>query len=478
MNTTLPSLVSTFNSLRQRYDSLVLASVVETHGSTYRKAGAHMLITPDAEYFGLLGGGCFEADLLAHAETVFREKQSSTIFYDMRAPEDEIWGLGLGCNGAVRIHLQYLSTNSETHIISVIEKCLQSRSRSVILNICHSNHNSFASDSHHLLVFENNEVANLPVDSPQILLETANRAYLSGNSLWSDYKDDNLEIQAFFNVITPPFHLMIIGAGPDAQPIVNFASQLGWNITLVDYRESFLEQLAFADVNQRQLCLPEELSAKTSLDTIDAVVLMTHKIEFDERYLNNLVDTTARYVGLLGPAARRDRLLEALGDKRSKIEDRVFGPVGLNIGGELPEEIALSLVSEIQATLYSKDATSLHKKTTPLHDSQSFGLEHLHTVILAAGGARRFGGLKQLLEYKGQSLLRRCVDIATELLDERVWVVLGARSQKVKREIENLDVHVLFNDNWEKGLATSMRTGIDELLQTAQACCYCFVIRL
>ena len=463
MNTNLSSLVATFESLREQHEGLVLASIVETIGSTYRKAGAHMLITPNADYFGLLGGGCFEADLLAHAQSLFEDKKSKTVFYDMRAPEDEIWGLGLGCNGAVRIYLQYISADQDEHIISLLEQCLAKKQRSVVLTVCESSFEALEPNTHLLLEFEDDGPANLPTDTPDELIQAATRAFISGTSTWLDYQDDDVLARAFFNVITPPFHLMIIGAGPDAQPIVSFAKQLGWNITLVDYRESFLEQQAFSIVDQKLLLTPEELTGNAELTNIDALVLMTHKIEYDERYLKQLIHTSAPYIGLLGPAARRDRLLTSIGDDAEKIADRVFGPVGLDIGGELPEEIALSLVAEIQATLYSKDGGSLHTKTTPLHSPQDFNIDNLHAIVLAAGGATRFGGLKQLIEYKGESLLRRCISSAQDLVEDRIWVVLGARSQKVKRNIENLGIHLLFNDNWEKGMASSLQTGLESI---------------
>ncbi len=463
MNTNLSALVSTFHTLRQQHEQVVLATIIETLGSTYRKAGARMLITPDAEFFGLLGGGCFEADLLAHAREVFDKQQSKTVFYDMRAPDDEIWGLGLGCNGAVRILLQLLSTNDDDHSITLIERALNEKEKYVLLTVCESNYPGLAEYDNYLIRFEDNKASNLPDHCPEEIVQAAHRAFLSESSLLHRYQEDRQSVSVFCSTVKPPAHLLIIGAGPDAAPVIHFAGALGWEITLVDYRESFIRQESFAEVDNTILSTPEALPEQVDLNKIDALVLMTHKIEYDERYLKQLTQTSAKYIGLLGPAARRDRLLSSLGVDGKLIGERTFGPVGLDIGGELPEEIALSLVAEIQATLYQRDGAALHLKTTALHEEPEPGNKDLHAVILAAGGAKRFGSLKQLLEYKGSSLLRRSVDMSNKILNERVWVVLGARSQKVRREIEKLDAQLVINNDWESGIASSLQAAVNAL---------------
>ncbi len=463
MNTNLTSLVSTFYLLMQQHKELVLATIIETQGSTYRKAGARMLITPNAEFFGLLGGGCFEADLLAHAKGVFETKKTKIVFYDMLAPEDEIWGLGLGCNGAVRILMQWISINDHDHAILLIEQVLKQKQKHVLLTICESNHPDYPEGNNYLYQFEADSVSNIPVDWPDEVLQVAHHSYISGAPVLTQYKSELYSVSFFSNVIKPPFHLLLIGAGPDAEPIIKITKELGWEITVVDYRESFIEQDNFSVVDNTILATPEELPTKVDLLRVDAIVLMTHKIEYDERYLKHLVSTSALYIGLLGPAARRDRLMTSLGEDAILVHDRTFGPVGLDIGGELPEEIALSLVAEIQATLYQRDGGPLCRKTTPLHERQDISNKDLYTVILAAGGAKRFGGLKQLLEYEGSSLLRRSVDSASCIVDERVIVVLGARAQKIKRNIENLDINIIINNEWESGIASSIQMGINAL---------------
>ena len=461
MNTNLSALVSTYHSLRENHQQLVLATIIETMGSTYRKAGARMLITNDARFFGLLGGGCFEADLLAHAQEVFSKQESKIVFYDMRAPDDEIWGLGLGCNGAVRILLQLFSTNDSGHPLELIEQVLVNKRSGILLTSYQPGTAAESETDNWLLQFDDKQLIDAPSDLAAEHQQLVDKCQQTGAAQFAQLEGE--EAAVFCSQLKPPFHLLIVGAGPDAGPIVEIAQMLGWEITLVDYREAFLQQSEFEEVDSAVLSSPEELAERVDLARLDAVVLMTHKIEYDERYLKSLLTTSARYIGLLGPVARRERLLDQLGEDKELIIDRVFGPVGLDLGGELPEEIALSLVAEIQAVLYGKKAGSLNSTSAPLHEDPEQTHDDLYAVILAAGGATRFGGLKQLIEYQGSSLLRRSISVASEIVEDRVKVVLGARARKIRRDIESLKAGIVHNEDWEEGIASSIQAGIESL---------------
>ena len=468
MNTNLPALFEKYHQLSSTHDSLVLATIIETMGSTYRKAGARMIITPEAKFFGLLGGGCFEADLLAHAEEVFSSQKNKIVFYDMRAPEDEIWGLGLGCNGAVRILLQFVP-GAESDIFRQFGEALESKKKQVFLSVCESTHEKLDDSVNILVRADEKNMGNTGETWPKNIQEQIIETSRTGAALYREHDIDGEQIAIFTSEIKPPFHLMVIGAGPDAEPITRFAKELGWKVSLVDYRESFLEQACFSGVDNIILGSARELSENPAVREIDALVIMTHKIEQDELYLKGLTETSASYIGLLGPAARRDRLVDALGDGAETLRSRIFGPVGLDIGGETPEEIALSLVAEIQATHYGRNAQSLHQKNQPLHEEYGSEAANLQAVILAAGGAKRFGGLKQMLEYEGASLLRRSITAANQVVEERVKVVLGARARKITREVENLDAAIVLNEDWESGMASSIKAGLDSLSDDCDA---------
>ena len=143
--------------------------------------------------------------------------------------------------------------------------------------------------------------------------------------------------------------LLILGAGPDATPVVEIASLLGWRVTVGDHRPAYVTRERFAEGVALVGLDPPRLLAEISLADFDAAVVMSHNLESDARYLRVLAASSMPYIGLLGPAARRRRLLADLGAAAGQLGDRLYGPVGLDIGARTPEAIAVAIVAEIQA---------------------------------------------------------------------------------------------------------------------------------
>ncbi|MGK0298524.1 MAG: xanthine dehydrogenase accessory factor [Gammaproteobacteria bacterium] len=456
MNSSLTGIVKTFLSLQDKQQHFVLATIIETSGSTYRKAGARLLITQSGKFYGLLGGGCFEADLLEHAREVFNLRKTQTVYYDMRGPEDLVWGLGLGCNGAVKIRLEYLSQENNYAPISTILAGLNLNQKCVVATVCDSTHPDLLPDSHFLISSDEDSTEGEPV--PKAIYDLAIKTLYSGVCLLVTVEIDGHQIDIFMARILPPIHLLIIGGGPDSMPVINTAQLLGWNVTVVDYRDSYSNPDNFPDNVFIVNSSPEELDKKIELCKIDAVVLMTHKFEYDLSYLKNLVASSVPYIGLLGPIARRDELLRMLETPSDDFIKRVYGPVGLNIGGELPEEIALSLIAEIQAVVNKRHGNHL----TNIVDNISI-------IILAAGSSSRFGALKQLLEYQGKSLLKRAVEISQKVQCLEVLVVHGPKATKCQREISSYNVVNLVNDDWESGMSSSLKLAVKSVSSESQA---------
>lgn len=458
MNSSLAGIVDSFRALKQTEQEFVLATIIETRGSTYRKAGARMLISRTGRYCGLLGGGCFESDLLAHANKVFETHQPVELYYDMRGPEDLVWGLGLGCNGAVRLWLEYLSLENNFAPLSLYETAIATRSPCVLVTLCKP---GLDAEPRHYLFSDANT---LPVEfmPPAEFIDTATHVLDSGAAELCDVVVNNQVVKTFFSLLIPPVHLLILGGGPDAVPVVRLADLLGWETTVVDFREAYSQPEKFPGASRVLRATPEQLPEQVQLDSVQAAVLMTHKYEQDLRYLKHLIDAPIPYLGLLGPSARRDELLRAAGTGlATRLQGRVYGPVGLDIGGELPEEIALSLIAEIQGVLNQRNAGHL-SSIKPAADI-SLPMDGLYAVVLAAGGSTRFGALKQLLEFNGRSLLKRITSIANEVLGKRVVVVHGPKATKCQREIAGLDVINIVNEEWKSGLSTSLTQAVSAL---------------
>lgn len=355
-----------YRRLQRDQEDSVLATIIETFGSTYQKAGARMLITQTGELVGLLGGGCFERDLVEQAASVFATGQAKTVFYDMRSGEDAIWGLGLGCNGAVRVLLQLLTAEQHFSPLSQLVDAAAAQAHGVLVTVFDSTHADFPAGRSQLLpVAAVGEQAILP-SAPFPFATAALQTALQQKPRIETHQLGGQEIKAFYDPVQPPWQLLIFGAGADAIPLVNCAKSVGWRVTLVDHRPAHIKPERFPLADQLLHLTPEQVADQLDLHRFNAIMMMTHNIEYDQRYLQAIVHCRVSFIGLLGPAHRKQRLLQSLGDDAVLINERVFGPVGLDIGAQTPEEIALSIVAGINAQLNGRSGLQLGSEVVPI----------------------------------------------------------------------------------------------------------------
>ncbi|MCG3203203.1 MAG: putative xanthine dehydrogenase subunit A [Gammaproteobacteria bacterium] len=358
----LKTLMPAFRALRAARQPLVLATVIETAGSTYRKAGARMIVTGEGVFHGILGGGCFEGDLIDRANEVFASGGPATLYFDMRAPEDEVWGLGMGCDGAVRLLLERVDAGNGYEPLTTMETWLRTTGRAVLATVIASKRPGCASGSHHFLADD----AALP-ESPDWLAAGCRQARFADRSMLLRQGVGGEEVTVFLDRLQPPPHLLILGAGADAAPVTQLARAMDWQVSVVDHRDAYAVPERFPAADRVLSAAPETLATKLRLQTVDAAVVMTHNIDYDERFLRQLAVTSIGYIGLLGPAPRRDRLLAALGDHAEALRGRVFGPVGLDLGARLPEEIALSITAQVLARLRGRSGGALRGRPARAH---------------------------------------------------------------------------------------------------------------
>jgi xanthine dehydrogenase accessory factor len=317
----------------------VLATLVATAGSTYRKPGARMLIMADGSYLGLLSGGCLEADLKLHAQEVMNSGVPRAIEYDMRGPDDILFGIGAGCEGVMRVLLERAGAGSAA------AAALEAAGRSTRVGA------STALVSVH-------ESADLPLGTfdavpplPPALIQVAAQSVRDSASRGMDWENDGRRARAFVQFLAPPPHLLICGAAPDAQPVAGAARALGWRVTVVDHRPAYAVTADFPGARVL-LCDPSALRQQVAVEQCHAAVVMSHHFFSDASYLRELAQAgVPAYVGLLGPEARRVRLAQELGPAAEQLKSRLRGPVGIDIGAVTPEGIALAIVAQIHAWL-------------------------------------------------------------------------------------------------------------------------------
>lgn len=296
----------------------VLGIIVDTRGSTYQKKGTMMLIDVEGNYTGLLSGGCLEADISLHAKEVFSSNTAKLINYDLMSDEALLWGLGLGCEGAIDILLLPINRHNNFLDFSLLVKHVLS-----------------GQEGRYIINYQEMEAISV--------------------RFYTDFDDElNIEDNSFVIPVYPPLSVLICGAGPDAQPLVTMMQSLGWQVSLLDHRKAHLSQPAFDSCHQKLVIRAEQLKPSDLVDFTN-IVLMTHNLESDLAILKQALATKAIYIGLLGPAGRRDKLLHSLNLTASDVEGRVFGPIGLDIGGRGPNAIALSICAQVQQQI------SVHK---------------------------------------------------------------------------------------------------------------------
>ncbi len=303
---------------QQQAKPLVLASLVKTQGSSYKKAGAMMLIEANKTTHGLLSGGCLEADVAEHAMSVFEDGQALRLEYDLS--DDSIFGLGAGCDGSIIIVLQLLSGDY----------------------LPFSALNPQMKEAVAIDVIINHEVeTGYPVGAYFIKTQESTH----GEPSLARHTQDRL-------AFTPPPKIAICGAGTDALALNELLSFLHWHTYLIDHRPA---RLSTATQTARTMpVLVQHQNLPTTLDHMhfDAAIIMGHNIDRDAAFLSYFASTKTAFLGLLGPITRRDKVLKSAKLNLPLIDHRLKAPVGLDVGGRLPENIAVSVAAQLQQHFY------------------------------------------------------------------------------------------------------------------------------
>lgn len=345
---TARQLASAFERWRASGQPLVLATVFETSGSTYSKAGAQMLINADADFQGMLSGGCLEGDLAERARQVLESGTPQTVTYDLGLNDEQLWGLGVGCDGLMRILLQPLRKENAYEPFASMLRAFAGDSLEVAVTVLESSKDSIRPGS-----------ALVTVDG-QVAYSDLNREFAAGLELLLDdtrrkgqsqRKELSGGVSVLLSALRPPPRVLVLGGGLDAEPVVRLIAELGWRVLVQDHRPAYIAAGNFSDAEEVHCVPADELASTVDFSRIDAVIVMSHHLATDQRYLEILASTRLRYIGLLGPPNRRQRLMADLGDKAALLEGRVHGPAGIDIGGTGPAAIALSIVAELHQVL-------------------------------------------------------------------------------------------------------------------------------
>lgn len=313
----------------------VLATLATVTGSSYRRPGARLLVSADGRRIGSISGGCLEEDVLIRAKRVAETGLSEAVIYDTTSENDLVWGVGLGCHGIVRVVIENVPPRPEWAVALAANFSARQPTR---LAIVHQNESS----------------------GPAL-----------GTYLQERLPRPMTAAEAFLETVPPPTALFIFGAGDDAQPLARLAFELGWRATIADPRAAFATRERFPTADRVVVGAAAAL-VEQARPTPDALaVVMTHHYVHDLPLLRALLPRPLAYLGLLGPKKRAERILADLEREGLAIapaqRERLHAPVGLDLGADTPEQVALAIIAEMQAVLAGRDARPLRNRTRPIH---------------------------------------------------------------------------------------------------------------
>jgi xanthine dehydrogenase accessory factor len=341
-----------------------LATVVKVEGSSYRRPGARMLVTEDGDLTGAISGGCLEGSALRKARLAMFQQQNKLEIYETTDEDDGRLGIQLGCNGTVYILFEPIIEEDENNPIQLFRRALLQRKNAIIATVF-SPHNKQQQKG--TCYFYNRE-ERISLNTSAALQIEGQYLFEQQQSVVKEYEDHSV----LYQFIPPPIRLVIVGAGNDAQPLTELASLLGWDIIIVDARPIYCTPERFPKASEICRIKPSEVLTAVTIDEQTAVVLMTHNYNYDMAALEQLIHHDCPFIGLLGPKKKLNKMLDDLTGKGIDINEellqKVHGPVGLDIGAETSEEIALSILAEIKAAFSKRDGSSLKDRTVEIHE--------------------------------------------------------------------------------------------------------------
>src|SRR5438067_2038961 len=357
---------------RARGEPMALATIVGVRGSTYRREGARLLVKKQGHPIGTISGGCLEGDVRVAAEEVMESGTPQLLHFDLTADDEAVWGWGLGCNGVIDVFVEPAEGAGRTAEASrdAIER--QEAVASVL--VIEADEGSATTPGARLVVHRAGRVEGTLGDQSmdERCTEEALRALRDGHSATVRIAGD---VRAFIEVLTPATRLLVCGAGHDAMPLVRFASNLGLAVEVIDDREAFLKPTRFPEAARLVKAEPVDAARAAEVDDRAFVIVMSHNFLRDKDYLRSFLGTAARYIGMLGPRARLDKILDALRAEGLEIRPEdlevVHGPAGLDLGGDGPEEVGWAIVAEILAVQNGGTGGFLKDRTGPIHHRPS-----------------------------------------------------------------------------------------------------------
>jgi xanthine dehydrogenase accessory factor len=369
----IKEIIKVYNDCITAEKKTALVSVVHLDGSSYRRPGARMLINDEGQLTGAISGGCLEGDALRKAMLVIAQQNSKLVTYDTSDEDDVSVGVQLGCAGIIQVLFEPIDTNAKINPIKLLQQTISKRQQSVLVTLFSIEEKKKPQIGTCLLMEEDKTITGeIPIDGiKEAVMKDVEKVMKAKSSSFINYTYDGIVYTAFIEFLQPAVSLIVVGAGNDAIPMMNIADTVGWEVRVVDGRNTHAKPERFVSACQVLVSKPENVLEQIAIDEQTVFVLMTHNYNYDLAMLKALLQKDVKYIGMLGPKKKLDRMLDELKDEGIQLTDKqmnsIYGPVGLEIGAETAEEIALSIIAEIKAVFAGKKGMSLRENKDFIH---------------------------------------------------------------------------------------------------------------
>jgi len=366
----ITDIVGAFDLAQGEGKRSALATVVHVEGSSYRRPGARMLVAEDGQLTGAISGGCLEGDALRKALYAINQQQNKLVTYDTTHEDDIQFGVQLGCNGIVHILFEPIDDTKAYHPIRLLRELISERRDAVLLTLFSLDRSSDQPGTS-LLYADGKVYTGLSGDWEDCTMADVKEAFGDRMSCFKEYSYCNQVFNGFIEFIPPPPAVVIAGAGNDVLPLVEITAMLGWHTTVVDGRPHYATARRFRKADRVLVARPENVLDQLTVDIQTLFLLMTHNYNYDLAFLRELITKGFQYIGILGPKKKLDRMLGELQGEGLRLNEEqlasIHSPVGLDIGAETAEEIAVSIIAEIKTVLAGRSGGVLKGKPDSIH---------------------------------------------------------------------------------------------------------------
>lgn len=365
------TIIKAYDEIDKAGTKAALATVVRVEGSSYRRTGARMLVMDNGVWIGGISGGCLEGDALKRARLAIIKSSASLITYDTTEDDAHQIGVGLGCNGIIDVLFTPLDYENKNNPVEILKSCVQANRQTHILVTITGIEGNWNVQAGEVIKYSGPESLEVFCDAEvqKKLNEKINEQVEKSKSSPVDLETrDEKKISLFIEILLPEIHLILMGHQYDVYPLARLTNEMGWHATIV----ANPLKVNSTYVNTVNHVFSEDHFSDIPFDNHTAIILMSHDFKTDKRNLLKALQTEARYIAMLGPKIRAEKIINELEEDGSTFSEevlkKIYAPAGLDIGALTPEEIALSLLAEIRTVFSGREGGFLKLRDTPIHE--------------------------------------------------------------------------------------------------------------